>query len=713
MPKFASFAALVKKQFNEMSKGELFVTGDSIVNSNDHTKADEIAAAKDTTWKMYLASFPAGTDPMFRERTEHDCSCCKQFIRAIGDVVSVKDGKLVSVWDLVGAEGEYAVVAKALAEHVRSRPVIGLFRKEEAKYGTEYNHEDRNGKITRWYHFEAILSPKHFTGKQTATIRGEYATNVGSFERGLQTFTTAAFDDIVELIEANQLYKGAEALPALKAFRKFHTEYHAIPADDVQARSNYVWLNNANAPVSYRGTSMGTLVEDFSEGKITQEIAIKAYEKKVAPENYKRPTAAITEKQKAAAFQTIVDLDLEDALQRRFAKLSDIGIDNVLWVDNTVQSKMKGGLAGLMDSLPTAAVVVDPAKAEDISIDDFMANILPQVKSMEVFFKNANQTNLVSLTAPVYEGVNKLFKWNNDFAWSYNGEVADSLRQRVAELGGRVDGVLRFTHTWNYDGLNQSLMDLHVFMPGSSVQRPRPGVEEIHDNYGTGRRVGWNLRSDRTSGGVQDVDFTTAPGKSVPVENITFPDLKKMPEGKYLFKVHNWALRQTTKSGFKAEIEFGGQVYQYEHAKALKNKQWVTLAEATLKNGKFEIEHILPSTASSVEAWGVSTEQFVKVTTVMKSPNHWEGNEGNTGALHWIFMLENCINPDATRGIYNEFLKPELDKHRKVFEILGTKTKCPPATEQVSGLGFTAARNDSVLVKVSGGKLRKSYNIKF
>jgi hypothetical protein len=70
-----------------------------------------------------------------------------------------------------------------------------------------------------------------------------------------------------------------------------------------------------------------------------------------------------------------------------------------------------------------------------------------------------------------------------------------------------------------------------------------------------------------------------------------------------------------------------------------------------------------------------------------------------------IFALQGCRNPGETRGIYNEFLRGDLEKHRKVFEVLGAKTKCPASYEQVSGVGFTAARGDSVTVVVDGKRV--------
>lgn len=85
---------------------------------------------------------------------------------------------------------------------------------------------------------------------------------------------------------------------------------------------------------------------------------------------------------------------------------------------------------------------------------------------------------------------------------------------------------------------------------------------------------------------------------------------------------------------------------------------------------------------------------------VLNSPNHWDGEQ--TGNKHVFFILEGCANPVGTRGFYNEYLKPELDKHRKVFEMLGGKIKVQPSTEQLSGLGFSTTQRNHVFVKVSG-----------
>lgn len=701
MSDFSRFAIQIKQRFDLLSQHELYVT---VPDGNQ-------------VWEKYLAAFPEGTNPIFRERTEHDCSCCRQFIKNLANVVALVDGKLLTLWDNPETfEYPYDVVATALREFTRGHPISGLFRAELPQYGAVSNIERlEDGSTREWKHLHGNVLRRHQAVSDSAAQQGQYATSVAMFKRALgmpneageaqQGIRIDAITTVLDLIDSNSLYRGAEFRASVQQFFDLGKQMAFLkPGQETDA---FVWATSSNPVVRIRNTSIGTLLTDLSEG-VDLQTAVASFEKKVAPENYKRPTALITPAMIESALKTVDELGLRAALERRFAKISDVSVNNVLWVDNGVQGQMKDGLAGLlMEAVSPAPVDVKDAIGIDIS--GFMADVLPRAKTIQVLVKNAHQNNLVSLTAPVHADAGDLFKWDNPFAWSYNGNITDSsIRKAVQGRGGRVDGAFRFSHSWNYDKRNCSLMDLHVFMPGSTITTGTPP----NNIYGSSQRVGWNNRKHTASGGVQDVDYVeAAPEGYVPVENITFPDVTRMPEGDYICKIHNWALRQPTKGGFKAEIEFAGQVFEYEYDKPLGNKEWVDVATVTLKDGVFTIKHHLPCSTSSHGVWGINTEQFVRVTTLMFSPNFWDGQE--IGNKHWFFLLEGCKNPEPARGIYNEFLTPELEKHRKVFEVLGDKTKCQPTDDQLSGVGFSSTRGDEVVVQVTGEKLRKTYKIQF
>ena len=67
----------------------------------------------------------------------------------------------------------------------------------------------------------------------------------------------------------------------------------------------------------------------------------------------------------------------------------------------------------------------------------------------------------MSLISPENVGSKNIFKWGNNFSWTYNGEVTDSIKDRVKKAGGNVEGVLRCSLSWfNHDDL-----DIHVIEP--------------------------------------------------------------------------------------------------------------------------------------------------------------------------------------------------------------------------------------------------------
>ena len=75
--KFIAMRNKLMENFAEMTK--------------DVTHLFEVNVDKDEMWNLYLDSFPAGTNKIYRERREHDCSCCRQFIKTVGNAVVIKD----------------------------------------------------------------------------------------------------------------------------------------------------------------------------------------------------------------------------------------------------------------------------------------------------------------------------------------------------------------------------------------------------------------------------------------------------------------------------------------------------------------------------------------------------------------------------------------------------------------------------------------------
>lgn len=687
---FKTFASQVYARFNALSQHELFVVGD------DNRQIEQV----------YLQAFPEGTNPIYKTNTEHHCTCCFQVLRNVGNVVAIINGKIETLWEGYTPPAPYDVVAKALNTWVKQQAITNLFRTDQGGFGAVENFKKDGDTILTFNHFNVKIAKQHKTA-DVGKVTGEWRSMVEVFKRGLETLSLDALNTVIDLAAAKgpeALYRGAEHLHTLQAFREAMQVYRGLSED---GKALWLWANAGSPLARFRNTAIGTLVVALSEGE-DLEAAVKSFESKVAPENYKRTTSLVTPAMVAAAMKTIEGLGLEPALARRHAKLSDVSVSNVLWVNNNAKNVMKSPLESLlMDAVkkPVKDVIGDT-----IDIETFMKDVLPQAESINLLVKNSHRQNFVSLTAPVDANAERLFKWDNAFGWSYEGELADSsLRAAVAAKGGRVDGAFRFSHSWNHDKRNASLMDLHVFMPGWS----EPNVKgKTHDEYGNSERVGWNNRNHRPTGGVQDVDYTdAAPAGYVPVENITFPDLKRMPEGEYKCKIHNWKLRSPTEGGFKAEIEFEGNVFEYDYAKPLGNKEWVDVATVTLKNGRFSIEHHIPHGASSIEHWGVKTETFVEVDTVMLSPNFWDNN--TVGNKHYIFALKGCKRPGEVRGIYNEFLRGDLEQHRKVFDLIAQKSKCAESEDQISGLGFSSTRHDTVTVQVKIGNRTRNFNVNF
>lgn len=645
---------------------------------------------KDEMWNLYLDSFGPGTNILFRKRREYDCSCCRHFVKDIGAAVTIKDGTIHTIWEFDAGSEEFQKVCDALDSFVKGNTISDIFVSKFKKVGTDRDFEEINGRSHEWTHMVLDLPNKwvNRSSKSNESIQGEYRDTKNVFKRSLDEISMEAVDTVLELINSNTLYKGEEWKTQLIEFKKYKKAYEML--SDSQ-KDLFAWEKSAEAgPVigRIRNHSIGTLLVNISEG-MDLDQAVRKYEVIVAPANYKRVKAIFTKKMLEDAKKTITELGYMDALQRRFANLDDITVNNILFSNRDAAKRIVGAddIFGQMEK----EVAMSPkkfSKVEEISAQDFINKVLPTAKEVEVFVENKHASNFVSLIAPVNKDSRSMFKWNNPLSWAYSGNITDSdIRKNVKDAGGKVDGVLRFSIQWNDGQDDNSDLDAHCIEPNSNT---------IYFADKIGR-----------TGGRLDVDITEPMSQrpGVPsVENIVWSSYNRMIPGIYKFYVNQYAARGS--KGFSAEIAFGEETYSFDYPHPVVGR--VDVAEVTMnKYNEFTIKPILPAAFGTInkEIWGVNTNQFVPVSVISYSPNYFDDQNG-IGHRHLFFFLKGCRNTEEPNGYYNEFLKHELEPHKRVFEALGAKCHVENTDDQLSGIGFSMTKRAELVVKVKGATER-------
>lgn len=667
---------------------------DEVMRPQEHLF--EVLVDKDKMWETYLNSFPKGSNEIFRKRQVHDCSCCRGFIKHIGNVVGIVNGEVISIWDFECNDPVYGTVVKAMSDFVHSCEIGDVFLSIESKIGCHHNFEElKEVGRHRWDHFFTELDPKHLTtGLNKGTVLNDFRTAKMTFKRALEEISFSAVDTLLELIADNSIYRGPEWEQPLNIFRKHKVEYSKIT--DEKQKDLYAWEQSTklgrSAITGIRNTSMGTLLVDFSNGRDLEE-AVRAYEKITDPTVYKHPKPIYTEKMRQDAEKKVQELGFIESLPRQFANLNHITVNDIMFVnrDRTISDRVEG--ASIFDEL-AKDVKTKPKKfdrVETIPVEKFIKDVLPYSKDIEVYVENKHKSNFVSLIAPKNPDSKSMFKWGNNFGWAYTGNLTDSFKEKVKEFGGNVEGALRFSIKWNESGEDNVDLDAHAILPR--------GIE-----------IYFGDKHDWQTGGSLDVDIRVPNSQikgtdKTAVENIVFPSKTKLPTGDYVFYVHQYSGNLT--KGFRAEIEMDGEIYSFDYPNYVRNHDTVKVATVTLdRTGKFTIKPHIDSSEVSKTFWGINTNNFVPVTCIMYSPNYWENTEKNVGHKHLFFMLKNCVNDERPSGIFNEFLVKELDENKRVMAALSSKLRVEDTDDQLSGLGFAMDKRAELIVKVTGASER-------
>jgi hypothetical protein len=673
-------------------------------------------------WDLYIKGFVLKYNPVFRDPNSsmHNCNLCKNFIRRYGNIVAIDENyHIMSIFDVEAPE-EFKRVAEVLSTSIFNAGISEVFFEtfnelNSLPYGKTNKYDnafqlgvDKNVKrytkeeaekfgvvqpneIRTFNHFHLFL-PKQFVDMESESIEaimGKYRDSKNVFERAMQEIPLDTLHLVRDLINQGSLLDGATYLHKIEAFIPLKERYDRV---DPLYKSNWCWVNSYRLPIAkFKNELIGVLCSELAEGKELNE-ACRTWNKRVDPVNYMKTTAPITRKQIEEAKAFVEENGYVESFDRRFATIDDIKASEIKHINAGDGTIKKVSIFDGVKSTSTRHKRSEFNEVEEVSIDKFMLDILPNCTSVEAYLSNYHEGNMVSLTTANIKESKPIFKWSNNYSWTFNGNLAGKsmIKDAVSSQGGKVNGVLRFSIMWaEGDPYDNSDLDAWCCQPNQKL-------------------IGFRYKNDINSGGSLDVDImnpSVYSHKNI-VENITWPTLKRMKSGLYRFWVNQYCNRGS--KGFKAEIEFDGEIYSYEYKHPVSGN--VDVALVTLKDGKFSIDHSLPESTFSKELYGLNTNEFHKVNLICLSPNHWDLN--NVGNKHYFFMLDGCKSPVSIRSFHNENLLPELFDHKRVLEVLATTNMIESTDKQLSGLGFNATVRDELVIRLQGS-FKRVIKIKF
>lgn len=628
--------------------------------------------------EVYLENIPKEYNPIFRERRYFDGNYDKRFLRAVGNMAMItEDYKVVSLWDFE-SKTVLEPARKAMLEAVKECNIKDLFLHFEKWVGNEPNVDSKDNRII-WEHYLYRL-PNSLVEKNDyiPTVKGKYRAEYETLSRSLKEVNIEDLTTVIDLIEDNAIYRGREFLKVLIEWRSDKEEYDKINTDE------YVWyitikgMKKERTLFKYRNSVIGSLITDLYEGK-DLESAVKSYEAKVAPSNYKRPKALVTTKMVDDAKAKLEELGFLDSIYRAPAKLTDIPTDKVLFTSQEVRS------LSVFDDLKKDATnnitkKVNLKEAKEVGMKEFF-EMLPNVRKIDLYPNIDVNSSKVVMTKPYYEDSLSPFKWDNGFSWTYTDtDSADSITQRVKNAGGNVDGEVRFSLSWD----NTDDLDI------------------ILENAYTGDMIFFNRK--RNLSGELDIDANFMTIMENPVENIYWNSINDMADGKYYVRVNNYTRRTNSDQGFKLQMAVLGEIVTYSCSTNEVNhhEQMLTV----YKNGR-SIDIIDVNEKLSKE--DISGKQFIEVKNILKSPNAW--SDKVIGNEHVIFLADGIEVNFHVRGFFNEQLNATLNEHRKVTEVLGSKLKLSPdkfeGDDIAKGYGFSITSNKNFYLRLTFENGRK------
>lgn len=335
-------------------------------------------------------------------QAHYNCHTCRKFIDTYGGLVIIRpNGRIESaIWRVMNPPSIFAKAQRNLDRLVGRSNVTGVFLTEDTVLGTPETGE--------WSHFHVNVSVNSVcwwdSSKSVVTAQqrmADYKEEYNMLSRATWNWSRHTLAKALDLLRGGKLVRSEKFLPMLQWF--------------VDLNTDNLWYEVAHAPTGFchiKNTVVGSMLDNIEEGFLSEHSVIQAFNHAVSPLRYQRPQAAPASGNVAEANRLAEKLNLENALQRRFARISERGIPK-LWP--TGSHIPKRNTAGVFGSVETSSQRPTRYKDQSVTFRWFRENVLPEAVGMHYVIQDG--APYCALLTSVHPNSTPLFKWDNPFSW--------------------------------------------------------------------------------------------------------------------------------------------------------------------------------------------------------------------------------------------------------------------------------------------------------
>lgn len=352
--------------------------------------------------KAFIQALPLG------ERDTHRCSTCRKFMEEYGGLVAIQNnGELTSVFWPDQASGVYDKAIAVVKALVEDRPVLKPFYTTRAILG--------RGSDGGYRHFSAPTpsqSQKLKPHQTLATVRQEYELLTAALAKYPQDVLRVA----VQVLTAYDFKNPEKFIGNAEWLYKISLATYKNPL-----ASNLIWKMAAEAPAGWchlGSTVLGSLLDDMVNARYnfnvssTLEVIKRRFNAKLDPSEYRRPKAPPKSGNIEAAEKLIAELELADALPRRYARLEEV---KTIWksTKNLVEMVPFGAPRAVFAELqPQHYRVASDLQVQLMSWTAFHRKVLPMAEGIVVKVPSGKAPFASLVTATDFSAP-PILQWDN------------------------------------------------------------------------------------------------------------------------------------------------------------------------------------------------------------------------------------------------------------------------------------------------------------